>query len=120
MLAILSNVVLKLVFRFVVPGTLDTPVPDSTSIASSIKYHAEFTPSFSPEKFELPKAYFATAESVRDTLIINWNATNDYYEKLNVKQAYYLSMEYLQVCGEICAIFSFIQALGFACYLFMD
>ncbi|KAK3442935.1 hypothetical protein EUGRSUZ_B03166 [Eucalyptus grandis] len=79
-----------------VPGTLDTSVPDSASIASSIKYHAEFTPSFSPEKFELPKAYFATAESVRDTLIINWNATYHYYEKLNVKQAYYLSMEYLQ------------------------
>ncbi|KAI3432999.1 hypothetical protein J3R85_007175 [Psidium guajava] len=79
-----------------VPGTLDTFVPDSASIASSIKYHAEFTSSFSPEKFELPKAYFATAESVRDTLIINWNATYDYYEKLNVKQAYYLSMEYLQ------------------------
>ncbi|XP_010044424.2 alpha-1,4 glucan phosphorylase L-2 isozyme, chloroplastic/amyloplastic isoform X2 [Eucalyptus grandis] len=77
-------------------GTLDTSVPDSASIASSIKYHAEFTPSFSPEKFELPKAYFATAKSVRDTLIINWNATYDYYEKLNVKQAYYLSMEYLQ------------------------
>ncbi|KAF8040418.1 hypothetical protein BT93_B2601 [Corymbia citriodora subsp. variegata] len=77
-------------------GTLDTFAPDSASVASSIKYHAELTPSFSPEKFELPKAYFASAESVRDTLIINWNATYDYYEKLNVKQAYYLSMEYLQ------------------------
>lgn len=71
--------------------------PDASSIASSIKYHAEFTPLFSPEKFELPQAFFATAQSVRDALIINWNATNDYYEKLNVKQAYYLSMEFLQV-----------------------
>lgn len=70
--------------------------PDSESIASSIKYHAEFTPAFSPELFELPKAYCATAESVRDMLIINWNATYDYYEKMDVKQAYYLSMEYLQ------------------------
>ncbi|KAH9626160.1 hypothetical protein KSS87_017684 [Heliosperma pusillum] len=70
--------------------------PDSGSIASSIKYHAEFSPSFSPEHFELPKAYFATAESVRDMLIINWNATYDYYEKTNAKQAYYLSMEFLQ------------------------
>lgn len=70
--------------------------PDSASIASSIKYHAEFTPAFSPELFELPKAYCATAESVRDMLIINWNATYDYYEKMDVKQAYYLSMEYLQ------------------------
>ncbi|KAF2312909.1 hypothetical protein GH714_042421 [Hevea brasiliensis] len=55
--------------------SLDTFAPDSGAIASSIKYHAEFTPSFSPEHFELPKAYMATAESVRDLLIINWNAT---------------------------------------------
>ncbi|XP_058080889.1 alpha-1,4 glucan phosphorylase L isozyme, chloroplastic/amyloplastic [Magnolia sinica] len=75
---------------------LDSFTPDSASIASSIKYHAEFTPSFSPEHFNLPKAYFATAESVRDSLIINWNETYDYYEKINVKQAYYLSMEFLQ------------------------
>ncbi|PIA63001.1 hypothetical protein AQUCO_00200786v1 [Aquilegia coerulea] len=70
--------------------------PNSISIASNIKYHAEFTPSFSPEKFEVSKAYFATAESVRDALIANWNATYDYYDKLNMKQAYYLSMEFLQ------------------------
>ncbi|OMO85889.1 Glycosyl transferase, family 35 [Corchorus olitorius] len=70
--------------------------PDASSIASSIKYHAEFTPLFSPEKFDLPKAFFATAQSIRDALIINWNATYDYYDRLNVKQAYYLSMEFLQ------------------------
>ncbi|KAK6133879.1 hypothetical protein DH2020_032369 [Rehmannia glutinosa] len=75
---------------------LDALRPDSASVASSIKYHAEFTPSFSPELFELPKAYYATAESVRDMLITNWNTTYDHYEKMNVKQAYYLSMEYLQ------------------------
>ncbi|XP_071913179.1 alpha-1,4 glucan phosphorylase L-1 isozyme, chloroplastic/amyloplastic-like isoform X1 [Coffea arabica] len=77
-------------------GDLVSFTPDAASIASSIKYHAEFTPAFSPEKFELPKAFFATAQSVRDALIINWNATYDYYEKKNVKQAYYLSMEFLQ------------------------
>ncbi|KAJ0865766.1 putative glycogen phosphorylase [Helianthus annuus] len=71
-------------------------VPDSESVISSIKYHAEFTPLFSPEKFELPKAFYATAESVRDTLITNWNTTYNYHEKMNVKQAYYLSMEFLQ------------------------
>lgn len=76
---------------------LDSFAPDSASIASSIKYHSEFTPLFSPGRFELPKAYLATAQSVQDMLIINWNATYDYYEKMNVKQAYYLSMEYLQV-----------------------
>ncbi|XP_055961536.1 alpha-1,4 glucan phosphorylase L isozyme, chloroplastic/amyloplastic-like [Mercurialis annua] len=79
-----------------VPSNGSLTTPDASSIASSIKYHAEFTPFFSPEKFDLPKAYFATAQSVRDALIINWNATYEYYEKLNVKQAYYLSMEFLQ------------------------
>ncbi|XP_061368026.1 alpha-1,4 glucan phosphorylase L-2 isozyme, chloroplastic/amyloplastic-like isoform X2 [Gastrolobium bilobum] len=76
--------------------TFNEFVPDSAAIASSIKYHAVFTTSFSPDKFELSKALLATAESVRDSLIINWNATYDYYEKMNVKQAYYMSMEYLQ------------------------
>ncbi|KAL4015769.1 hypothetical protein IC575_023367 [Cucumis melo] len=74
----------------------DSFLPDSASVAASIKYHSEFTPSFSPEGFGLSKAYYATAESVRDMLIINWNATYEYYERMNVKQAYYLSMEFLQ------------------------
>ncbi|KAF2313639.1 hypothetical protein GH714_012539 [Hevea brasiliensis] len=78
------------------PSSRSPFTSDASSIASSIKYHAEFTPSFSPEKFELPKAFFATAQSVRDALIINWNETYEHYERLNVKQAYYLSMEFLQ------------------------
>ncbi|XP_011621092.1 alpha-1,4 glucan phosphorylase L isozyme, chloroplastic/amyloplastic [Amborella trichopoda] len=73
------------------PGALD-----STSIASNIKYHTEYTPSFTPDNFGLPKAYLATAESVRDALIKNWNETYEYYDRVNVKQAYYLSMEFLQ------------------------
>lgn len=70
---------------------------DSKAIERRIKFHAEFTPSFSPEHFNLPKAYFATAESVRDELIRNWNLTYDCYERMNMKQAYYLSLEFLQV-----------------------
>uniref|UniRef100_A0A1J3D4C2 Alpha-1,4 glucan phosphorylase n=1 Tax=Noccaea caerulescens TaxID=107243 RepID=A0A1J3D4C2_NOCCA len=77
-------------------SSLSPFAPDAASVASSIKYHAEFTPLFSPEKFELPKAFFATAQSVRDALIINWNATYEYYNRVNAKQAYYLSMEFLQ------------------------
>ncbi|KAG6523336.1 hypothetical protein ZIOFF_013192 [Zingiber officinale] len=69
---------------------------DAASITSSIKYHADFTPSFSLESVDLSKAYFAAAQSVRDALIINWNATYEHYEKMNMKQAYYLSMEFLQ------------------------
>ncbi|KAJ6670154.1 ALPHA-14 GLUCAN PHOSPHORYLASE L-2 ISOZYME CHLOROPLASTIC/AMYLOPLASTIC [Salix viminalis] len=80
-----------------VPRILNPSTPNtSSSIASSIKYHAEITPLFSMERFELPKAYFATAQSVHDALIINWNSTYECYERLNAKQAYYLSMEFLQ------------------------
>lgn len=86
-----------LLFLLEATTSLSSFTPDASSIASSIKYHAEFTPLFSPENFDLPQAFLATAQSVRDSLIINWNATYDYYEKLNVKQAYYLSMEFLQV-----------------------
>ncbi|XWS23113.1 hypothetical protein CRYUN_Cryun29cG0093500 [Craigia yunnanensis] len=51
----------------------------------------------SDQKQDLKEAQVTEeAESVRDSLIINWNATYDYYERINVKQAYYLSMEYLQ------------------------
>ncbi|KAF6165174.1 hypothetical protein GIB67_000758 [Kingdonia uniflora] len=80
----------------VITSDLSLALDDPESIASNIKYHAEFTPAFSPGRFQLPKAYFATAQSVRDSLIMNWNATYDHYDKLNMKQAYYLSMEFLQ------------------------
>ncbi|XP_021757075.1 alpha-1,4 glucan phosphorylase L-2 isozyme, chloroplastic/amyloplastic-like isoform X1 [Chenopodium quinoa] len=79
-----------------ITGPENSFAPDPESVAASIKYHAEFTPSFSPAQFELPKAFFATAESVRDMLIINWNVTYELYQKTNAKQAYYLSMEFLQ------------------------
>lgn len=42
---------------------------EPTEIASNIKYHAHFTPHFSPFKFEPEQAYYATADSVRDRLI---------------------------------------------------
>nr|XP_043640329.1 alpha-1,4 glucan phosphorylase L-1 isozyme, chloroplastic/amyloplastic [Erigeron canadensis] len=77
-------------------GSIDMSKSDANDLVSRITYHAEFTPSFSPEGLDLPKAYFATAQSIRDSLILNWNATYDMYEKMNVKQAYYLSMEFLQ------------------------
>ncbi|XP_062214536.1 alpha-1,4 glucan phosphorylase L isozyme, chloroplastic/amyloplastic-like isoform X1 [Phragmites australis] len=69
---------------------------NSSAIASNIKHHAEFTPLFSPEHISPLKIYHATSKSVLDALLINWNATYDYYNKMNVKQAYYLSMEFLQ------------------------
>ncbi|PWA53785.1 alpha-glucan phosphorylase, H isozyme [Artemisia annua] len=69
---------------------------DPTDIASNIKYHAQYSPHFSPIKFEPEQAYFAAAESVRDRLIQQWNETYLHYHKVDPKQTYYLSMEFLQ------------------------
>lgn len=65
-------------------------------IASNINYHALYSPHFSPFKFEPEQAYYATAESVRDRLIKQWNDTYFHFHSVNPKQTYYLSMEYLQ------------------------
>ncbi|XP_021720748.1 alpha-glucan phosphorylase 2, cytosolic [Chenopodium quinoa] len=69
---------------------------EPTEIASNINYHAQFSPHFSPLKFEPEQAFYATAESVRDRLIQQWNETYSHFHEGNPKQTYYLSMEYLQ------------------------
>ncbi|KAL7082030.1 hypothetical protein ACP275_14G075300 [Erythranthe tilingii] len=69
---------------------------EPTEIASNINYHAQYSPHFSPFKFEPEQAYYATAESVHDQLIKQWNETYSHYHQVNPKQTYYLSMEYLQ------------------------
>jgi starch phosphorylase len=70
---------------------------DPEGLASLIKYHAKYSPSFNPAKFEPKQAYFATAQSVRDTLIHRWNKTYKHFQATNAKAVHYLSMEYLQV-----------------------
>lgn len=69
---------------------------EPTEIASNINYHAQYSPHFSPLKFEPEQAFYATAESVRDRLIKQWNETYVHFHKNDPKQTYYLSMEYLQ------------------------
>ncbi|KAL2898788.1 Alpha-glucan phosphorylase 2 cytosolic, partial [Bienertia sinuspersici] len=69
---------------------------EPTEIASNINYHAQFSPHFSPLKFEPEQAFYATAESVKDRLIKQWNETYLHFHKADPKQTYYLSMEYLQ------------------------
>ncbi|XP_019053302.1 PREDICTED: alpha-glucan phosphorylase, H isozyme isoform X2 [Nelumbo nucifera] len=85
-----------------VPGTAKVPAEahplaeESSKIASNISYHACYSPHFSPFKFDREQAYYATAESVRDRLIQQWNETYLHFHKVDPKQTYYLSMEYLQ------------------------
>lgn len=71
---------------------------DANGIASNIKFHDVYTPSFSPStKFELKQAYVATSESLRDALLQRWNETYKHSTKENAKTIHYLSMEFLQV-----------------------
>ena len=44
-----------------------------------------------PLKFETDDMYRATAESVREQLMENWNATYSHFHATNPKQAYYIS-----------------------------
>ncbi|KAH6836632.1 alpha-glucan phosphorylase 2 [Perilla frutescens var. hirtella] len=79
-----------------IPPVANPVAKEPTEIASNINYHAHYSPHFSPFKFEPEQAFYATAESVRDQLIKQWNDTYSHYHKVNPKQTYYLSMEYLQ------------------------
>ncbi|KAG8471509.1 hypothetical protein CXB51_036763 [Gossypium anomalum] len=79
-----------------VPAVANPLSEQPSEIASNINYHAQFSPHFSPFKFEPEQAFFATAESVRDRLVKQWNETFVHYHKVDPKQTYYLSMEYLQ------------------------
>jgi starch phosphorylase len=52
-----------------VPAVAQPLADEPAAIASNINYHAQFSPHFSPFKFEPEQAYYATAESVRDRLV---------------------------------------------------
>lgn len=52
-----------------VPAVAQPLAEEPAAIASNINYHAQFSPHFSPFKFEPEQAYYATAESVRDRLV---------------------------------------------------
>ncbi|OVA17683.1 Glycosyl transferase [Macleaya cordata] len=79
-----------------IPAVAHPLAEKPSEIASNINYHARFTPHFSPFKFEPEQAYYATAESVRDRLVQQWNETYSHFHKVDPKQTYYLSMEFLQ------------------------
>ncbi|CAL5426813.1 unnamed protein product [Camellia sinensis] len=79
-----------------VPAVAHPTAQEAAEVASNISYHAQYSPHFSPFKFEPEQAFYATAESVRDHLIQKWNETYLHFHKSDPKQTYYLSMEYLQ------------------------
>uniref|UniRef100_A0A0D6QWU1 Alpha-1,4 glucan phosphorylase n=1 Tax=Araucaria cunninghamii TaxID=56994 RepID=A0A0D6QWU1_ARACU len=95
------------------------PIPENPlEVAANIKYHAQYSPHFSPLKFEPEQAFYATAESVQDSLIQRWNETYVHFHREDPKQTYYLSMEYLQgralsnAIGNLCITDAYAAALN--------
>lgn len=52
-----------------IPAVANPLAEKPLDIASNISYHAQYSPHFSPFKFEPEQAYYAAAESVRDRLV---------------------------------------------------
>lgn len=52
-----------------IPPVAHPLAKEPNEIASNINYHAQYSPHFSPFKFEPEQAFYATAESLRDRLI---------------------------------------------------
>jgi starch phosphorylase len=49
-----------------------------------------------PTYFDNEDMYQATAQAAREQLVERWNDTYEHFHKENPKQAYYISMEFLQ------------------------
>ncbi|KAF9260379.1 glycogen phosphorylase [Marasmius fiardii PR-910] len=68
---------------------------DVTSITKSVVNHVQTSLARQAYNLDDFGAYQASALSVRDSLIVNWNETQLYYTKKSPKRAYYLSLEFL-------------------------
>ena len=66
------------------------------AVKENVRWHAAKSTSALPIEFGTPEMYQAVAQSVREGLFDRWNDTYAHFHKENPKQAYYLSMEYLQ------------------------
>ncbi|KAI8074354.1 glycosyl transferase [Gilbertella persicaria] len=68
---------------------------DAESIASDIVHHTITTLCRGVYNVDKSAMYQATAHSVRDRLLEDWNVTQEALHKENPKRCYYLSMEFL-------------------------
>ncbi|KAI8098924.1 glycosyl transferase [Halteromyces radiatus] len=71
------------------------PLTDPEYIEKNIVYHTTYT--LGRHRYNVDKAamYHATAHSVRDLLLEEWNTAQEKLHVINPKRCYYLSMEFL-------------------------
>uniref|UniRef100_A0A5K1K306 Alpha-1,4 glucan phosphorylase n=1 Tax=Ganoderma boninense TaxID=34458 RepID=A0A5K1K306_9APHY len=68
---------------------------DTTSITKSVVNHVHTSLARQAYNLDNFGAYQASALSVRDNLLVNWNETQLHYSRKSPKRAYYLSLEFL-------------------------
>jgi starch phosphorylase len=68
---------------------------DPASIQKAFARHLEYSLACTRFSFSMEDAYRAAGLVLRDRLMESLNDTNDWYDKQDVKRAYYLSAEYL-------------------------
>nr|GAT48427.1 glycogen phosphorylase [Mycena chlorophos] len=76
-------------------GALRGVETEETELTKGIVHHVQTTLSRQPYNLDKLGAYQATALSVRDNLLVNWNETALQYTRKAPKRAYYLSLEFL-------------------------
>ncbi|PIL26155.1 hypothetical protein GSI_11910 [Ganoderma sinense ZZ0214-1] len=68
---------------------------DATTITKSVVNHVHTSLARQAYNLDNLGAYQASALSVRDNLLVNWNETQLHYSRKAPKRAYYLSLEFL-------------------------
>ncbi|KAI1795462.1 glycogen phosphorylase [Ganoderma leucocontextum] len=68
---------------------------ETTSITKSVVNHVHTSLARQAYNLDNLGAYQASALSVRDNLLVNWNETQLHYSRKSPKRAYYLSLEFL-------------------------
>lgn len=68
---------------------------DVSQVTDNIVHHVQTSIARQAYNLDNSGAYNATALSVRDELIVNWNDTQMHYTRKAPKRAYYLSLEFL-------------------------
>ncbi|KAI0318398.1 glycosyltransferase family 35 protein [Amylostereum chailletii] len=76
-------------------GAMRDVFTEDPDITKSIVNHVQTSLARAPYNLDDLGAYQAAALSVRDNLIVNWNATQLHFTRKTPKRAYYMSVEFL-------------------------
>merc|ERR1719428_47040 len=83
------------VFANLAISNITTESAEINSVVDNISYHIKFTAASVPPNVTFDQVYYATALSVKERLVENWNATHMHFERNFPKETNYISMEFL-------------------------